>query len=245
MPAARRLYQLAQSRKSGTFRMRRPDGATAPVFAELRSGWVHAVELSPAYSLVGPAPARGEERLRIFLDLAADPYTDHHFEADEPGSRRGGVTPFHPAQVVRNAIDAARPDGNLVRERVGLGTVCAPVPPHASCLGNDERPLVAYLSRARSFAEIDGASLCPPDRAARLVTFLDAVGALEIKFAAGDSPYQVLELPDGAGEDDVKRAFRRLAREVHPDRHPGATPEALRELERRFAQLSAAYRRLV
>jgi hypothetical protein len=245
VPAARTLYDLSAARRSGTFRIRRPDGATAPVFAELRSGWIHAVELSPAYSLVGPAPARGEERLRIFLRIAGEPYTQHSFEADEAGSQRGGVTPFHPAAIVRNIIDSDRPETHLVRERVGLGTVRVTSAPHASCLGNDERPLMAYLTRAHSFAEIDGASLCPPERAARLLTFLDAVGVLEIKFAAGDSPYEMLELPDGAGEDDVKRAFRRLARELHPDRHPGATTEALRELERRFALVNAAYRRLV
>jgi hypothetical protein len=245
LQAARTVYDLSAARKSGTFRIRRPDGATAPVFAELRSGWIHAVELSPAYSLVGAPPSRGEDRLRVFLGIARDPYTQHSFDAEEPSTRRGGVTPFHPAQVVRNVVDGERPDTGWVRERVGLGTVRVPVAPHASCLGNDERPLVAYLTRARSFAEIDGAALCPPERAARLLTFLDAVGAIEIRFAAGDSPYEALELPEGAGEEDVKRAFRRLARELHPDRHPGATPDAMRELERRFALVNAAYRRLV
>jgi hypothetical protein len=36
-----------------------------------------------------------------------------------------------------------------------------------------------------------------------------------------DDPYAVLELDAGASADDVRRAFKRLALEHHPDRNPG------------------------
>jgi molecular chaperone DnaJ len=62
---------------------------------------------------------------------------------------------------------------------------------------------------------------------------------------AGASAYAALELPEGAPADAVKRAYRRLARELHPDLHPGASEDDLRDLERRFAEVSAAYRKLV
>jgi DnaJ-domain-containing protein 1 len=58
-------------------------------------------------------------------------------------------------------------------------------------------------------------------------------------------PWQVLGLAPGAAQADIKRAYRRLARSVHPDLHPGATPEERRDLERRFAELTDAYRSLV
>lgn len=57
--------------------------------------------------------------------------------------------------------------------------------------------------------------------------------------------YARLELPDGAPLEAIKRAYRRLARRLHPDLHPTATAEEHRELERRFAEVSAAYRRLM
>lgn len=53
-----------------------------------------------------------------------------------------------------------------------------------------------------------------------------------------------LGLAPGANRSDVQRAFRRLAAEAHPDRHPNADPAERAQLLRRFAQLSAAYHAL-
>jgi hypothetical protein len=241
---ARRLYELSAQKAGGTLRLLRDDGSTAPVTLELQEGWVHAIELSPAYGVVGQQPARGEERLVLLLKLHAQGYGKNEFL---PGlrARRGACSPFHPAAIVRNHVDALRPDSDAVRARVGLGTVQAPRPPHNSCLGKDERPVVALMSRPRTFEELDRSGLCAPERISRLCLFLDAVGALLCTFAPGDSPYAALELADHAPEEDVKRAFRRLAKDLHPDRHPGASADERAELARRFALVNAAYRRLV
>ncbi|MDC3955938.1 J domain-containing protein [Polyangium jinanense] len=56
---------------------------------------------------------------------------------------------------------------------------------------------------------------------------------------------QKLGLPETAGQDDVRRAFRKLAIELHPDRHVTA-PAATRDRNAaRFAEVSAAYHVLV
>lgn len=57
--------------------------------------------------------------------------------------------------------------------------------------------------------------------------------------------WRVLGLSPGASETEIKRAYRRLARTVHPDLHPGATPEERRALEVQFAEITSAYRALV
>jgi molecular chaperone DnaJ len=49
-------------------------------------------------------------------------------------------------------------------------------------------------------------------------------------------PYWLLGLPRGAAEDDVRMAYRRLAREHHPDANP-ADPAA----EERFKEIQQAY----
>jgi DnaJ-domain-containing protein 1 len=57
--------------------------------------------------------------------------------------------------------------------------------------------------------------------------------------------YGVLGLAPSADARAVRAAFRRLAAEVHPDRHPHARPEERARMLRRFAELSAAYHVLV
>jgi hypothetical protein len=63
--------------------------------------------------------------------------------------------------------------------------------------------------------------------------------------ASDAAPWRVLGLLPGAGVDEIKRAYRRLARTVHPDAHPQASDEERRTLSERFAALTDAYRKLV
>ena len=48
--------------------------------------------------------------------------------------------------------------------------------------------------------------------------------------------YQVLGVPASAGEEEISRAYRRLARQLHPDVNPNN-----KEAEERFKEASAAY----
>ncbi|HLK35186.1 MAG TPA: DnaJ domain-containing protein [Polyangiaceae bacterium] len=57
--------------------------------------------------------------------------------------------------------------------------------------------------------------------------------------------WHVLGLTPGVDESAVRRAYRRLAREVHPDLHPGASDEERRALQARFVEITEAYRALV
>jgi DnaJ-class molecular chaperone len=49
-------------------------------------------------------------------------------------------------------------------------------------------------------------------------------------------PYATLGVSRNAGEEEIRRAFRRLAKELHPDLHPSDTAAA-----ERFKRVSAAY----
>lgn len=51
--------------------------------------------------------------------------------------------------------------------------------------------------------------------------------------------YELLEVTPDASPDDIKRAYRRLARQLHPDANPGD-----REAEARFKELAVAYETL-
>jgi len=50
--------------------------------------------------------------------------------------------------------------------------------------------------------------------------------------------YQVLGLSKSASADDIKKAYRRLARQVHPDLHSGSKKS---EMEKKFKELNSAH----
>jgi DnaJ-class molecular chaperone len=52
--------------------------------------------------------------------------------------------------------------------------------------------------------------------------------------------YRILGVPPGAAEEEIKRAYRRLALKCHPDRNPGD-----RSAEERFKEASEAYAVLI
>lgn len=55
---------------------------------------------------------------------------------------------------------------------------------------------------------------------------------------ATDDYYETLGVPSNASEDAIKKAYRKLAREFHPDHHQGPGKDAA---ETRFKSISAAY----
>lgn len=53
--------------------------------------------------------------------------------------------------------------------------------------------------------------------------------------------YEVLGLQKSASEDEIKRAYKKLALKFHPDRHANATDKEKEELTKKFQELVEAY----
>jgi len=49
-------------------------------------------------------------------------------------------------------------------------------------------------------------------------------------------PYSVLDVPKSASEGEIKAAYRKLAKKMHPDVNPGD-----KDVEAKFKEISAAY----
>ena len=49
--------------------------------------------------------------------------------------------------------------------------------------------------------------------------------------------YEILGIPRNASEDEIKKAYRNLARQFHPDLHP----DKRKEMEAKFKEINEAY----
>ena len=62
--------------------------------------------------------------------------------------------------------------------------------------------------------------------------------------STGPDPYAVLGVPRDADERTIKRAYRKLISEYHPDRMSGAPEELRRRAEARASEINAAWERI-
>ena len=177
----------------------------------------------------------------------------------------GGVTAYPPGSPHRLSLagwarshleaqlDNARAD-TLVRDlagvRLSLRGELAPAP-------NDDtdRRMIDAMATPRRLDQIWPLARTPRFRLLAFIHFLRAVDALALEGVAAHPPRRAVDartvdalrtlgLPDDADSDQVKRTYRRLARTIHPDLQPGASDQRRRELERRFAEVTAAYESL-
>jgi hypothetical protein len=231
----RLLYAVSCRSGSGTLSATAAGASAARV--ELSRGFVYALSYAPS-----DAGGRAEQALRLLLKRA----TTGRFEEGAPATGRGRCTPFHPASVVRNYFEAELPEGagasfRLSAQRATLRMV---VTPHPSCLGTDEKQLVALLAVPRTLEELDRSRVAIPPRTDKLLAFLAAAEALHVE-GAGPSAYAALALPEWSTADEVRHAYRKIARELHPDLHGEAAEPERRAMESRLAAITSAYRLLV
>jgi hypothetical protein len=125
--------------------------------------------------------------------------------------------------------------------------------PERDVLDSTDLALVRALERPSTIAELSTIARTPTFRVLAFVHFLRTVGALSVENHAAPRAFEpvralprhrasdLLGVPPGASGDLVKRAWRRLARTLHPDLHPGLCEAERRELERRLAEVNAAY----
>merc|ERR1711991_23734 len=78
--------------------------------------------------------------------------------------------------------------------------------------------------------------------AATTLMGLDEVSRFSLDFVDESDAFETLGLKEGASMREVKKRFRQLAREMHPDKHPAGDKA---EVEKRFATMQAAYTLLI
>ena len=69
----------------------------------------------------------------------------------------------------------------------------------------------------------------------------DIHSMLGIQRGAGKAPYEILEIPQDASDQEVKKAYRRMANKYHPDKVSNLGEEHKQAAEERFIEVQKAY----
>jgi DnaJ-domain-containing protein 1 len=190
--------------------------------------------------------------------------------AQHPPGARGLPMAAWARQHLEAQLDQARADA-LTAELAGARLALRPEhAPEGMTLDEADRRMLAAMAQPRRLDQIWPLARTPKFRLLAFLHFLRAVDALEGAgvaaeraapgraadpaasrrplHPAGDprrlAALRTLGIDGAADPEDVKRAYRRLARALHPDLQPGADAERRRALERRFAEVTAAYEAL-
>jgi DnaJ-domain-containing protein 1 len=180
----------------------------------------------------------------------------------------GGVTAYPPGtqhQVplatwarahLEAQLDSALADV-LVRQLAGVRLMVRPeIAPEPA--DEADRRMLAAMAQPRRLEQIGSLARTPRYRLLAFLHFLRAVDALDAEGVVAEksaptrvvdhrraSASRVLGVPEDADLEAIKRAYRRLARDLHPDLQPDADAARRRTLERRFAEVTAAYEALL
>lgn len=60
-------------------------------------------------------------------------------------------------------------------------------------------------------------------------------------YSSTDSAYKILEIDKSASDDEVKKAYRKMAKKYHPDKLQGLGEEHLKGAQEKFQSIQAAY----
>lgn len=139
--------------------------------------------------------------------------------------------------------------------------------PDSALLDAPERALLTALERPRRLDELGALARVSRFRLLSFLHFLHSVDALRVdqahaelrvppsprraprremaapprSWSSREAALRLLGLPPEADESLVKAAYRKLARALHPDLHPGVGEVQRRALEHRLAHVNAAY----
>jgi len=246
----RLAYRLGRSCATGVLTVcDHSDRASSAEILVLRRGHLMTTEHDP----LGRIASRRLARIAGLEDAS------FHFD--------GGTTAYPPGAVRRQfAIAAwarkhleAQVDATRAREMVqklaGVRLVLRPeLAPDASICDKTDERILAAMSTPRRLDQIWPLARTPRFRLLTFLHFLRSVGAISLIGVAApvreapsprrDMAHRLLGVSAGADRATVKRAYRRLARALHPDLHPTASDERRRNLERQLAAVTDAYREL-
>jgi DnaJ-domain-containing protein 1 len=252
----RLAYRLGHRAASGVLTLARPGADARPDILALRRG----------AAVCGSGESGKRALMTRLARAAAEPAIAARFEdgvtAYPPGAQHqvalaGWARAHLEAQLDHQGGLAEALLHELAGARLALRPELAPAPTDEA-----DRRMLAALAAPRRLDQIWPLARAPRFRLLAFLHFLRGVGALALAVDLAARPtadrrpaparpadprtraMQLLGVDDATDLDAIKRAYRQLARALHPDLQPGADAPRRQALERRFAEVTAAYEAL-
>jgi hypothetical protein len=220
-------------------------------------GMLHRAGASGVLELVEASGSRAGKSHRVFLSggLVDDVETDHeHPPLGELLAREGALSREALATLLRRMVETPerRAGEILIAERLAnealIGAALrwqlrSRLETVFRLADGQVRFHVRRPPRRQSSAVLTPREFLHGRRRARADGGSRATGHAREQ-AQREAAFRVLGVDAGTDPTLVRQAYRRLAAVHHPDRHPQATAEELRDLVQRFTRISAAYRTL-
>jgi DnaJ domain len=239
------LYRLGHQQGSGILTVTGERAGVRELFSLRRGGIVVHDELAKRTQLARLARLAALAPLRVGFEGGVSSYP--------PGAQH--VVPLATwARVhLESQLDNARAEATtreLAGMRLSIKAELAPPP-------NDEadRRMLAAMAQPRRLDQIWPLARTPRFRLLAFLHFLRAVEALEVEGIVAErsapnrlradpkreAAARLLGLDQYADVESIKRAYRRIARSLHPDLQPHVDDARKKTLEARFAEVTAAY----
>lgn len=245
------LYRLGRSHGSGVLTITVAGTARAEIFV-LRRGSVVLADGDAAKKTAVARLARlaSVERMSVVFESGVTAYP--------PGAQNGlPLAPWARAHL-EHQLDGTLAD-TLLRDLAGIRlSIRVELAPEPSTCDEADRRMLAALASPRRLDQVWSLARTPRFRLLSFIHFLRSVDALDVDGVVAersaptriidprrDAARRLLGLSESADLEQIKRAYRRLARELHPDLQPECDGDARRRLERRFAEVTAAYESLL
>jgi DnaJ-domain-containing protein 1 len=245
------LYRLGRQAASGVLTITVAGTVRAEIFV-LRRGAVMLSDGDVAKRTATLRLARlaSVERMSVVFESGVSAYP--------PGATNAlPLAPWARAHLEQQ-LDGALADAmlrDLAGVRLSIRVALAPDP---STCDEADRRMLAALASPRRLDQVWSIARTPRFRLLAFIHFLRSVDAVDVDGVVAersvptrsidprrDAARRLLGISAEADLEDIKRAYRRLARELHPDLQPECDVSERRTLERRFADVTAAYEALL
>ncbi|OSY88650.1 molecular chaperone DnaJ [Tenacibaculum holothuriorum] len=133
----------------------------------------------------------------------------------------------------------------IMKKQISTRQVCLQIRQHMS--HSTRLQLLHFLF---GIAQADGQVIAPEEQEIRKIAgylYINEYDYASIRamfYDSSNSAYQMLEISKNATDDEVKKAYRKMAKKYHPDKLQGLGEEHMQGAQEKFQKIQAAYEKI-